>query len=135
MKKQDETQPDFTKEFILTTDASENAFGGILSQKDDNGMDTMVVAYSKTLDNTQKNYSVTDKELLACVKCMQFFRKYLIGRQFKLRTDHKAIQYMKDTKNDNARLFRWAIKLSDYDYEIEYVKGEKKWSRWFIKIR
>jgi hypothetical protein len=52
----------------------------------------MVYVYSKTMDNAQKNYSVTDKELLAVVKSMENFRRYLIGKAFILRTDHVAIK-------------------------------------------
>ena len=56
-------QPDFTNEFIPTTDASDFALGAILSQKKPNGTEEMIYAFSKTLDSAQRNYSVTDKEL------------------------------------------------------------------------
>lgn len=54
-------QPDFDQEFTLTTDASDFAIGGILSQIDGNGNERMIRAFSKSLDKAQKNYSVTDK--------------------------------------------------------------------------
>jgi hypothetical protein len=69
-------QPDFTKEFILTTDASEHTIGGILSQKNNCGKEVMIYAFSKTMYDTQRNYSVTDKELLALVKSVEYFRRY-----------------------------------------------------------
>ena len=118
-------QPDFSRTFILTTDASANAIGGILSQKAEDGSEKMIFAYSKTLDEAQKNYSVTDKELLACVKCMETFKRYLIGKKFLLRTDHKAIKYLRETKNENSRLFRWSLKLSEYDFDIHYIEGRE----------
>lgn len=85
----------------------------------------MIYAYSKKLDNTQMNYSVTDKELLAVVKATGFFRRYLIGRCFKLRTDHKAIKFIKKAKDQNTRLLRWSLKLQEFHYEVEYIEGDK----------
>jgi hypothetical protein len=85
-------QPDFSKPFILTIDASEHSIVRILSQKEYYKHEFMVYAYSKTMDTLQKNYSVTDKELLAAVKSMEDFIIYLIGKEFILNTDHVAIK-------------------------------------------
>lgn len=118
-------QPDFLKEFILTTDAFDKAYGAILSQKrGDSNKEETIYAFSRTMDDTQRNYSVTDKELLAVVKAMEHFRRYLIGKEFILRTDHKAIAYINETKNPNSRLLRWALKLQEFAYKVEYIKGE-----------
>jgi hypothetical protein len=100
--KYQKAQPGFSKPFILTTDALEHFLGEILSQKDDHNNEFMVYAYSKTMDNAQKNYSVTDKELLAVVKSMENFRRYLIGKEFVLRTDHGAIKYINEAKYTNT---------------------------------
>lgn len=62
-------QPNFSKPFTLTTDASETAIGTILAQEQDDGGVKMVYAYSKTLDSAQHNYSLTDKELLVSDSC------------------------------------------------------------------
>ena len=45
-----------------------------MSQKAEDGSEKMIFAYSKTLDEAPKNYSVTDKELLACVKFMESYK-------------------------------------------------------------
>ena len=117
-------QPDFSKPFTLTTDASEYAIGGILSQTLENGDEKMIYAYSKKLDKAQINYSVTDKELLAVVKSTEHFRRYLIGQKFILKTDHKAIEFLHTVKDQNTRLLRWALKLQEFDYDVKYIKGE-----------
>ncbi|KAF9742133.1 Retrovirus-related Pol polyprotein from transposon opus, partial [Nosema granulosis] len=57
-------QPNFQKELILVTDASDYGIGAVLLQKDDMGNERMISAFSKKLDKCQRNYSVTDKELL-----------------------------------------------------------------------
>ncbi|MGL5772511.1 MAG: reverse transcriptase domain-containing protein, partial [Bacteroidales bacterium] len=117
------SQPNIKKPFILTTDASDTGIGAILTQKDDDGHEKMIYAYSKLLDSPQKNYSVTDKELLAVVKSIEHFRRFLVGKRFILRTDHKALEYMSTCKNPTARLLRWALKLQEYDFEIQYIRG------------
>lgn len=87
-------KPNFNKQFILTTDASEFGIGAILTQLDENNKERFVSAYSKSLEKAHKNYSVTDKELLAIVKSIEHYRNYLLGREFQLKTDHKALTYL-----------------------------------------
>ncbi|KAI5151484.1 hypothetical protein ENBRE01_2170 [Enteropsectra breve] len=129
------TQPDFSKKFILTTDASENAIGAILSQEDENGKERMVSAYSKLLDDTQKHYSVTDKELLAIVKATEHYRRYLLGKTFLVKTDHKALSYLHTAKNPTSRMLRWSLKLQEFDYEIQYIQGEANGADGLSRIR
>jgi hypothetical protein len=68
---------------------------------------------------------VTDKELLAVIKSVEHFRHYLLGKSFTLRTDHKALQYMWSTTNPSSKLLRWSLKLQEYSFTPEYIKGEK----------
>ncbi|KAF9760555.1 Transposon Tf2-6 polyprotein, partial [Nosema granulosis] len=116
-------QPDFTKPFILTTDASDYGIGAILSQVREDGREKMISAFSKNLDKAQLNYSVTDKELLAVVKGIENYRHYLLGAQFTLRTDHKALAYLWETKNPCSRILRWSLKLQEYSFNVEYIRG------------
>lgn len=118
-------QPDFSQEFILTTDASEIGIGAILSQIDSNLKENVISTFSKNFDKHQLNYSVTDKELLAVVKGIENYRHYLLGKEFLLRTDHKALTFLKTCKSPTTRLLRWAMKLQEFDYRIEYIKGEE----------
>ncbi|KAF9752794.1 Retrovirus-related Pol polyprotein from transposon 17.6, partial [Nosema granulosis] len=117
-------QPDFSKGFILTTDASEIGIGAILAQADSDGKEKMISAFSKNFDKHQLNYSVTDKELLAVVKSIEHYRHYLLGKEFILRTDHKALTYLWESNNPTSRLLRWAMKLQEYKFRIDYIKGE-----------
>ncbi len=117
-------QPDPTKPFILTTDASEYGIGAVLSQKQKDGTEKMISAFSKNLDKAQLNYSVTDKELLGLVKGIENYRHYLLGSQFTLRTDHRALAYLWEAKNPCSRILRWSLKLQEYTFKVEYIKGE-----------
>uniref|UniRef100_A0A1B6DI21 RNA-directed DNA polymerase n=1 Tax=Clastoptera arizonana TaxID=38151 RepID=A0A1B6DI21_9HEMI len=115
--------PDFEKEFILTTDASNFAIGAILSQQK-NGSDLPVAYASRTLNKSETNYSAIEKELLAIVWATKYFRPYLFGRKFKVYTDHKPLQWLFSVKEPNSKLLRWRLKLEEFDYEIKYKNGK-----------
>lgn len=115
--------PDFNKDFLLTTDASNVAIGAILSQGPI-GSDKPISYASRTLNDSELNYSTIEKELLAIVWATKYFRPYLFGRKFKILTDHKPLQWIMSLKEPNSRLTRWRLKLSEYDYTVEYKKGK-----------
>ena len=114
--------PDFTKEFNLTTDASNVAIGAVLSQGPINS-DKPICYASRTLNESEMNYSTIEKELLAIVWATKYFRPYLFGRKFKIFTDHKPLQWMMNMKEPNSRLTRWKLRLSEYDFTVVYKKG------------
>lgn len=116
--------PDFTKEFILTTDSSNFAIGAVLSQiQGPTNLDHPIAYASRTLNDSEVNYSTTEKELLAIVWATKYFRPYLFGRKFKIITDHKPLQWLMNLKEPSSRLTRWRLKLSEYDFTIIYKKG------------
>jgi hypothetical protein len=115
--------PDFSREFLLTTDASNVAIGAVLSQGLI-GSDKPIAYASRTLNSSELNYSTIEKELLAIVWATKYFRPYLFGRKFKILTDHKPLQWVMNLKEPNSRLTRWRLKLSEYDYEVKYKQGK-----------
>jgi hypothetical protein len=116
--------PDFNKPFVLTTDASNEVLGTILSQ-DPIGHDKSVCFASRTLVNAENNYSTTEKELLAIVWGYTLLRQYLYGRKFTIVTDHKPLAWIFNVKDPSWRLLKWRIKLKEYDYEITYKPGTR----------
>lgn len=116
--------PDFSKPFILTTDASNFAIGGVLSQGPI-GSDKPIAFASRTLNKSEEKYSTIEKELLAVVWACKYFRPYLYGRKFILYTDHKPLTYGLNLKDTNNRLVHWRLSLSEFDYEIKYRPGKQ----------
>ena len=114
--------PDFSKEFILDTDASNDGVGAVLSQWH-NGMEHVVAYASKSLTKAERNYSVTCRELFAIVTFTNHFRQYLLGRKFTLRTDHHSLTWLTNFKNQEGQLARWLEKLAEYIFEIEHRPG------------
>lgn len=80
------TFPDFNEPFILDTDASDSAIGAVLSQNQ-GGAEKVIAYASRTLSKSERKYCVTKKELLAVVSFVKYFRHYLYGRKFLIRTD------------------------------------------------
>ncbi len=116
--------PDFSKPLILTTDASQHALGYVLSQVTEAG--EKPVAYgSRLLKGAEKNYSNTDREMLAVITGMQHYRSYLYGRHFVVRTDHQAIALINKGKITSQRVCKWVLQTQDYDFEIEYTPATK----------
>lgn len=114
--------PDFSKPFILTTDASNFALGAVLSQGTPPN-DRPVAYASRTLNDSETRYSTIEKELLAIVWGCKYFRPYLFGRKFTIYTDHRPLAWLFSLKDPNSKLIRWRLKLEEYDYDIIYKKG------------
>jgi len=114
--------PDFIQPFILTTDASGYAIGGVLSQGKI-GKDLPISYVSRVLNKAEQNYSTIEKECLAIIYCTNHFRPYLYGKKFTIITDHKPLVWLHSIKDPSSRLWKWRTKLAEYEYEIQYKKG------------
>ena len=93
--------PDFTKCFVLETDASTVGLGAVLAQKDKNGVNRPIGYGSRMLKDAEKNYSATELEALGVVWACEQFRPYLYGRQFVIECDHNPLvlcNYLKTQK-------------------------------------
>jgi hypothetical protein len=115
--------PDFTKSFILETDASTVGLGAVLAQKDKNGVNRPIGYGSRMLKDAEKNYSATELEALGVVWACEQFRAYLYGRKFVIECDHNPLVFIDNMKNKTSRVSRWRYNLSEFQYKIEYVKG------------
>ena len=110
--------------FILDTDASGQTIGCVLSQVQDG--EEKVIAYgSRALSHQERNYCVTDRELLAVWYFVEYCRQYLLGRKFLVQTDHQAIHWLFSLKEPKDRLARWLETLSGYQFWIEHCPGKK----------
>lgn len=117
--------PDPNKEYFLYTDASNEAMGAILSQKDDDGREHPIYYASKTFRGYEKHMSVSEKEMAAAVFGVKEFRHFLIDAKFTLITDHSALKYLLNMKDPTGKLARWSIYLSQFRFVIVHRKGNK----------
>jgi hypothetical protein len=117
--------PDFDKQFILQTDASDRGIGAVLSQLDDEGNDHPVAYFSRKLLPREEKYSTIEKECLAIKLSIHAFRVYLLGKEFVIQTDHRALEWLDRLKESNARLTRWSLALQPYQFVVRYRAGKK----------
>ncbi len=116
--------PDYEAPFSLHTDASKLAIGAVLSQGQ--GDEERVIAYaSRRLSGSERNYSVCEWECLSIVYWITFFHHYLHGSRFIVITDHAALRWLMEAREQRGRLARWALKLQPYEFEIVHRAGTR----------
>ena len=116
--------PDFTKEFILQTDASNFGLGAVLSQQHESG-EKVICYLSRSLTRQERNFSTTEKELLALLWAIEKLRPYLEGTEFTAITDHYSLLWLNQLENPSGRLARWSVRLQQYKFKILHRKGKE----------
>lgn len=117
------TLPRNEGKFILDVDASDFGIGAVLSQMQE-GREKVISYASRSLNKAERNYCVTDKELLAIRYFVEYFRHYLMGQEeFIVRSDHRALKWLFSFKSPKGRIARWLEILSGYTFTIEYRQG------------
>ena len=115
--------PDFSKEFYLTTDASDSAIGGVLQQKDDNGHLRPLTYFSRKLNGPESRYSTLEKEALAIVHGLRCNRQLILGYPVKVLSDHLPLKYIFNQASPNSRITRWQLILAEFALQVDYVPG------------
>lgn len=112
--------PDFTKEFIVTIDASKHGVGAVLSQDD------LPISFaSKSYNEAAQKKSTIEQELLAIHFAVKHFKPYLYGTHFQLQTDHKPLIYLFNLKDPSSKLTRLRLELAEFNFTISHIKGKE----------
>ena len=119
--------PDYSKSFILETDASLKGLGAVLSQKSEDGTIRVIAYASRSLrpgEKSMRDYSSAKIELLALKWAVcEKFKDYLLGSKFTVYTDNNPLVYVKTSKLGAAQI-RWLSELALYDFNIIYRTGK-----------
>jgi hypothetical protein len=115
-------------EYVVRTDASQNAVGAVLMQKqiqpDGTIQERTIAFYSRQLSPSQRNYGAYDRELLAIEEAVLHWRYYLQQSRFTVYTDHRSIQHLLSQRLTHRQMSYFATLLG-YDFTIKYWPGSK----------
>ncbi|GKB89525.1 ty3-gypsy retrotransposon protein [Tanacetum coccineum] len=112
--------PNFTKPFDVTTDASGMAIGAVLSQEN-----KPIAFFSKKLCQTMQGQSTYTKEFYAITEAVKKWRQYLLGRRFRIYTDHHSLKHILTQTIQSPEQQKWVTKLLGYDFEVLYKPGRE----------
>ena len=119
--------PDFSLPFHVATDASNYGIGAVLYQLPGGEQDPKNIRYicfvARALQPSERNYSATQRELLAIVFALKRLHYYLWHRHFTLYTDHRALTFMHSQKEMNSMLTAWQETILDYNFKVVYRPG------------
>ena len=124
--------PDVNEDYILYTDASDEAVGAVLVQKAPEGEmwidgvyhEKPIYFLSHRLSKSQiKSYSTIEKELFAIHYALNKLHFYLCNARFTIKTDHQPLKYLFSAEQKNRRVQLWAMTINSYNCNIEYLKG------------
>ena len=114
----------YTKDFLLKTDASKEGLGAVLSQKQADGHYHLVAYGSWALTAHEKNYHSTKLEFLALKwAVMEHFKEYLLYQPFLLKTDNNPLPYIMTAPNLDVTGHQWVGALAKFNFWLEYQKG------------
>ena len=111
--------PDFSIPFTLYTDASGDSIGFNLTQNQ-HGHERAVLYGGRNFSDTEKKYSITEREALSVIVAIQKCRPQLMGNHFTVVVDHQALKWLMSLRDPTGRLARWALTLQEYDFNIQY---------------
>ena len=121
--------PDWSLPFVIECDASESGVGGVLLQERANGEKVYLRFFGQPFK--ENSWSTFSREAYAVIFAVDQCADYLVGRKFKIRTDHKPLLWIYNTasksKGRQSRVFRWSVILDAFVFDIEHISGPQNY--------
>ena len=128
--------PNINKPFYVICDASDYATGAVLLQEYE-GIYYPVEFYSHLLDQNQRHWHISEKEILSVVLALEKWQKYLLGVHFHVYTDHRNLIQLLNYENENklakSKLIRWILRLQEFDFTAHYITGAENIADYFSR--
>lgn len=119
------SRPDPELPTVLQTDASQKGLGAVLYQTTAEGERRVISYASAKLTETEKKYHSNELECLALVWAIKKYRPYLEDRHFTLRTDNKALTWLKQASGQKTKYARWALLIQSFKFTLEHCPGRE----------
>ena len=117
--------PDFDRQFVVTTDASDAAVGAILKQDFGKGLQPVAFA-SRKLNGAEIRYSAYERELLGIVWALGQWKHYFQNdHPVIIQTDHAPLRHLPNQASVNTRIWKWVNIMQGYNLEIRHIPGKR----------
>ena len=117
--------PDFDRQFVVTTDASDAAVGAILEQDFGKGLQPVAFA-SRKLNGAEMRYSAYERELLGIVWALAQWKHYCRGpHSVIIQMDHAPLRHLPNQASVNTRVWKWINVMQGYNLEIRHIPGKR----------
>jgi hypothetical protein len=111
--------PILGERFFMETDSSSYGLGALIYQLGPEGERRLISCASRTLKSAERNYSVSEQELLAIVFGLSKFRYFIAYSPLTIRTDHKAHSFLLRCRLPSGRLTRRILAIQEYNFGME----------------
>jgi hypothetical protein len=115
---------DWEKTFHVHVDASTIKLGAIMAQPRAGDLEHPIAFARMNLSESKQNYNTTEREDLAMVYALQKFMNYLLGKHFKMFTDHSSLKYLVNKTVLGGRICRWLLLFQEFDFEVIVKPGK-----------
>lgn len=116
--------PNFAKQFIVTTDASIVGCGAVLAQLNVINEERPICFASRNFTQGERNKPIIELELCALHWAIIYYKPYLHGTRFLVKTDHRPLVFLYNLKDPTSRLARIRLDLAEFNFDIVYIKGD-----------
>ena len=116
--------PNWNHDLIVQTDASSKGLGAVLSQIGPDNKEHPVGYASRAQQPPKSKWTTREQELLAVIWACETFYRYLWGRKLFIQTDHANLHWLQAVSTQKRRLARWAMRLAEYDFELQHPSGK-----------
>ena len=128
--------PNMSKPFYVICDASGYATGAVLLQEYD-GIYYPIEFHSQGLDDTQRKWHISEKEIASVVWALEKWERYLNHEHFHIFTDHRnllqLLNYGNEKKVLKSKLYGWILRLQEFDFTAHYITGAQNIADYFSR--
>ena len=117
--------PNFEQPFLVATDSSDKTLAGVLSQKDEKGVEKPLLFLSRTLTKSERNWPISHKEMAAIVFTLSTIRNLILGYDIHVTCDHYGLLNMFAATLASQRMLRMAIKISEFSPRLYFIVGKE----------
>ena len=116
--------PDSNLPYVLQTDASDKALGGVLMQIRPDNTRVVIAFLHHKFDKVEQRWPIHERELYGLVHSLRKYRHYLMGAEFVYEGDHKPLAWLRTQKHLSPKQARWLDTLESFNWTFKHVPGK-----------